>query len=366
MTTIDFNSTSNASETLSENETTLMPDSQQGYSCFIRDAMSTKVARVFAYCVVILISTLGNSMTIVVVWRDKTMRKVAFNFLIVNMAVADLIITLVYMTRLIVMWLRGTEWFVGGVFGSVLCKISPSLHVVSILVSILTLLALAVDRFIAIVFPWRQKLTVKSCKFLIAFIWVLAITVRIPYIWSLKILFKETRRGFVCGANTKRVFGNSESREIYNTFLMITFYGLPFLVTIACYSMMVVSLRRQEPLCENTSDGAAERRDKASRKVFYMLLSVTAAFVFCWLAYFIGHIVFDSMPCNFRFWRLFLAHSNSAVNSCLYAVFNQTFRQGYKRLLSSMFCNVRAATRIRPLFPSKQEPQKKIISETLC
>ena len=242
MATIDLNSKSNASEILFENETTLMLDSQQGYSCFIRDAMSTKVARVFAYCVVILISTLGNSMTIIVVWRDKTMRKVAFNFLIVNMAVADLVITMVYMPRLIVMWLRGTEWFVGGVFGSVLCKIVPPLHVISLLVSILTLLALAVDRFIAIVLPLRQKLTVKSCKFLIAFIWFLAIAARIPYICYLEIIFRETRGVFVCTPNTESVFGNRQSRKIYSAFLMITCYGLPFIVTIACYSVIVVTL----------------------------------------------------------------------------------------------------------------------------
>ena len=364
MATIDLNSTSNASEILFENETTLMLDSQQGYSCFIRDAMSTKVARVFAYCVVILISTLGNSMTIIVVWRDKTMRKVAFNFLIVNMAVADLVITMVYMPRLIVMWLRGTEWFVGGVFGSVLCKIVPPLHVISLLVSILTLLALAVDRFIAIVLPLRQKLTVKSCKFLIAFIWFLAIAARIPYICHLEIIFRETRGVFVCTPNTESVFGNRQSRKIYSAFLMITCYGLPFIVTIACYSVIVVTLRQQKPLCDDTSACTADRRDKASRKVFYMLLSVTAAFVFCWMTYFIGPILFESMPCTFKFLRLFLAHSNSAVNPCLYAVFNQTFRQGYKRLLSSICCNVWAA--LRNPFPCRQGPQRKIKSETPC
>ena len=294
MATIDLHSTSNASEILSENETTLMPDSQQVHICFIRDATSTQVARVVAYCLVILISTLGNSMTIIIVWRDKTIRKVAFNFLIANVAVADLIITLVYMPRRIVMWLRGTEWFVRGVLGSVLCKIIPFLHVVSILVSILTLLVLAVDRFIAIVLPLRQKITVKSCKFLIALIWFLSIVLRIPYIWSLKILFKETQGGLVCTPKTESVFGNSQAREIYNTFLMITCHGLPFVVTITCYSVMVVTLRRHKPL-NNTSTRAAERRDEASRKIFYMLLSVTAAFVFCWLAYFTGPILFD--PC---------------------------------------------------------------------
>lgn len=305
-------------------------------ACFDHDTTATRAARVVVYCVIILISALGNSMTIVVVWRNKTMRR-TFHCFIVNLAATDLTITLIYMPRVIVIWLRGTDWTIEGIFGSVLCKIVPYLHGVSILVSILTLLTLAIDRFFAIVFPLKLELfTVKSSKLVIVFIWVLAMAVRFPYFLSLKVLFHKSRSEFSCDANMKRTFKNSNARDIYYTFLLIAFYALPFVLIIASYTVIVITLRRYKTPSDKEIAKLVQRsRGKASRKVIYMLLTVTAAFIFCWLTYFIGQIVFDPLPCDLRFWRLFLAHSNSALNPCLFAVFNEKFRKGYKRLLRS-------------------------------
>ena len=339
MTSIEFNSTFNASGGHVENETTQWSNLQKHCS-FGQDPTSHQVARVFAYCLIIAISALGNSVTIFVVWRDTNLRKLAFNFFIVNLAATDLTITLMYMPRSIVMWLRGSEWLVEGPFGSVLCKVVPFLHVVSIQVSILTLLAMAVDRCFVIVFPLKKRITEKASKIIIAFIWLLAMAVRFPYIYSLRITFKETRGAFVCGAALKKAFGNRQAREIYYTFLFVAFYGLPFISITACYSAIIVTLRQKKPQLfeSNRERRGQETLDRASRKIFYLLLTVTAAFVFCWLTYFIAQIVYDSIPCPLRFWRLFLAHSNSALNPCLYAIFNQKFRQGYKRFFSSFCC----------------------------
>ena len=336
MVVIEFNRTTfNASGTRSvENETTQWSNS--GYCNFDDDPTSQKLARVIAYCLIIAISTFGNSVTISVVWRDKKMRKLAFSFFIVNLAAADLTITLVYMPRAVVTWIQGSEWIVEGGFGSALCKIVPFLHVVSILVSILTLLIMAVDRFLVIVFPLRQKITVKSSKFLIVFVWLLAIAVQIPYFYSLKIVLKKSTGEFVCSGNIARAFGNSHrARAIYYTFLLVAFYGFPLIFIIVSYSVILVTLRLRKPwLCDST-DGRRvrqEARERASRKIFYMMLTVTSAFVICWLTYFIAKVVYDKIPCNMRFWRFFLAHSNSALNPFLYALFNDKFRQGYKRL----------------------------------
>lgn len=308
-------------------------------TCFDQNSTATRVARVFVYCVIILISALGNTMTIMVVRYNKTMRR-TFHCFIVNLAATDLIITLVYMPRVIVIWLRGSAWLVEGTFGLVLCKIVPYLHGVSILVSILTLLTMAVDRVFAIVFPLKLELfSVKSSKLVVAFIWVLALAVRFPYFLALKITFRTTRDEFSCDANMKRTFEHANAREIYYTFLLIAFYALPFVLIIASYTVIVVTLRRfKTPSDKEIAKLVQRSRGKASKKIIYMLLTITAAFLFCWLTYFIAQIVFNPVPCVLRFWRLLLAHSNSALNPCLYAVFNGKFRKGYKRFLSSFCC----------------------------
>lgn len=344
MASYNFSSRLNESKFDFDDEAIRGNTSQDGCQ-FRNDATSTQTLRVVVYCVIIAVSIFGNCMTIAVVRRNKNMRK-ALDFFIVNLALTDLTITCVYMPRVIVMWLRGSAWLVEGVFGAILCKVVPFLHGISIIVSILTLMALAVDRFIAIVYPLRQRITARTSKFIIAFTWILAAMVRFPYLYSLKLVYKTREDEFSCDADMKRAFGINQAREIYYTFLFVAFYGVPFVIITASYVKILVALRRQQAFREDIADQAKdsarskvvrETRDRASKKVLYMLLSVTAAFVFCWLPYFVAQIVFDVIPCLLRFWRLFLAHSNSALNPCLYAVFNEKYRRGYRRILS-LFC----------------------------
>ena len=305
---------------------------------FGQDHIVGRAVKVLAYCVIIVLSTLGNSATIAVVSREPSLRKMAFNSFVVNLAVADLVITLVYMPRALVIWLQGTVWLVEGAFGSVLCKTVPSLHAISILVSILTLLAMAVDRFIVIVFPLREKLTLRSSKLIVASSWLLSLILRFPYTYSLRL---KTDKELYCSVDVEEAFGDSQAREVYYTFLFVALYGFPFVTIVTLYSAIVITLRRGNPmLCDKNSSQIANRvLYRASRKMFCMLVVVTAAFVMCWLTYFIAQVLHDPIPCSLRFWRLVLAHINSAINPFLYAIFNLKFRHGYKRLLHSIRCS---------------------------
>ena len=50
-----------------------------------------KIGLTFAYCLIILVSLAGNTAIGIIVYKTKTMRK-PINFLIVNMAMSDLLI----------------------------------------------------------------------------------------------------------------------------------------------------------------------------------------------------------------------------------------------------------------------------------
>ena len=337
MNAVQINSSFCASEqNCSENEITKSSALQEDCN-FGEDHIAHRIAKALAYCVIITVSTLGNSAIITVIWRDRNMRKLPFNVFVVNLATADLVISLVYMSRTIVTCLQGHEWLVDGILGLVLCKTVPSLHAISILVSVLTLLAMAADRFLVIVFPLRKKLSLSSSKQIASFIWLLSLAVRIPYIYSLRTEVRESTGELRCVVDVKKAFGNSQAREIYYTSLSVVFYGLPFVAITSLYSVIIKTLRQEKPQ-GNGSRLSQETLHRASRKLFCMLLAITAAFVICWLTYFMAQVVHDPIPCSLRFWRLFLAHVNCSLNPLLYAVFNDKFRQGYKRLLHSTPC----------------------------
>ena len=125
-----------------------------------------KSEKTFAYCVHIVVSVVGNTFIGIIVYRTKTMSK-TINFLIVNMAMSDLLFPLILFPR-IVITLYLDSWPIGGPLGQALCKLVNFLADVSNAVSIQSMVLIAVDRFGAVVHPLRSPSSVQSgaaCSF---------------------------------------------------------------------------------------------------------------------------------------------------------------------------------------------------------
>lgn len=302
-------------------------------ACFVNDPFSVKLGRIIAYSVVILLSLAGNICIIVIIRRYGRARKTV-NYAVVNMAAASIIITTTYMPRLIPMYLIGSEWLVHGNAGYVLCKIVPFLHGVAILASVLTLLASNLDTFFAVAFPLKKLFTPKVAKFAIFLTWAFAAAARLPYLIALRTRISKGKH--VCSSRLNYAFNNENVREIYYTFLLITFYALPWLAIFIINSTIAIILKmgktpRQERM---TAVRLNKARGKATRNVVKMMLIITFVFLGCWIIYFLAQVAFKlEVPCSFRFWRFFLAHCNCAINPVLFAIFNTTVRTGIKDIV---------------------------------
>jgi len=309
--------------------------------CYENDPSSVKLGRIIAYSVLILASLAGNILIIAVLRKYRRARK-TINYTVVNMTVASLVITTTYMPRLIPMFLIGTVWLIDGDMGYALCKIVPFLHGVAILTLVLTLLASSVDTFCAVVFPMKNLFNAKVAKFAIFLTWALAIAGRLPYFIALRTKISKGRQ--LCSSSLNNAFNNENSREIYYTFLLVTFYAIPWLVIFSFYAAIVVTLKTGKTVPHQESVITAVRlnraRGKATRNVIKMMMIITFVFLVCWIAYFLAQLAFSRVPCSFRFWRLFLAHCNCAINPVLFAVFNTTVRRGIKDIArkSRRFC----------------------------
>jgi len=62
----------------------------------------------------------------------------------------------------------------------VLCHVVPMIMGVSVYVSTLTSMAIAVDRYFAIVHPLRSRLTSRGCLIVIAAVWAASVAVTLP------------------------------------------------------------------------------------------------------------------------------------------------------------------------------------------
>ena len=103
---------------------------QQNSACIFVDSTAEKMSKIWAYCVVLLRSFLGNIFIITIVYKQRELHKTV-NYFIVNMAVSDLVFPLmvipVHVTGLVT---DSWHWRVGGILGLILCKLlyfsSPS------------------------------------------------------------------------------------------------------------------------------------------------------------------------------------------------------------------------------------------------
>ena len=302
-------------------------------ACYVNDPFSVKVARIVAYSVLILASLIGNILIVTLVCKYGRARK-TINLAVVNMAVANLVITTVYMPRLIPMFLIGTVWLVQGDLGYALCKIVPFLHHVAIIASVLTLLTSGLDTFFAVVFPLKNVFTTKVARLAIFLTWALAIAARMPYLISLRTMTSKGKQ--TCDSYLSKLFNKDNARDIYYTFLFVMFFLLPWLAIFIFYLIIAIKLKTgKTPRQESTTAARLkELRVKATRNVIKMMIVITLVFLVCWIAYFLAQVAFRKVPCSFRFWRLFLAHCNCAINPVLVVVFNTTVRRGIKDITS--------------------------------
>lgn len=103
-----------------------------------------KVLMVFAYVLVIGTSIIGNTLLAFIYFKSKKM-KTTINCCIMNMVLADLLVTLVYMPRMVARILISLEWLVEGTLGLFLCVLVSLSQEISICVSILTVVLIAFE-----------------------------------------------------------------------------------------------------------------------------------------------------------------------------------------------------------------------------
>ena len=296
------------------------------------ETLASQVAKAGAYAIIILSSLIGNALVVFIVWQNHRLRTV-INFFICNLAVSDILVAALCEPNMITQLFLGNKW----IFGTILCKLIVFFQSVTIASSVFTLLAISWDRFIAIVFPLRQRLSFFKAKIIVTVIWLVSVMMMAPLIYAQRV---ETQGGYeICIEEWSPMFEPKEAPRDYTVVLFVTMYVVPLKTMAILYFIICLKLWKRKPPGEQSNRN--EIKTQASRKkVVKMLMTVIFIFALCWLPlWLLQFLIFfgrDRYPCvafnaTFYFLALFLGHSNSAVNPFLYALFNKNFRQGFKQ-----------------------------------
>ena len=320
-------------ETPFENLTSRPPPRPAAASCCVPGSERIVVPVIFS--IIVLLGCFGNGLVITVVFKNKSFFRNTTNIFIVNLAVADLMF-LIFCVPFHAVIHTSPEW----PFGECMCKVVHLVQYASMAASILTLVAMALDRYLAVVYPLKTKhlRTPKTALMVILFIWILSIVIALPWpvFYTVKVYRNIAPRPIAICADNWGAY--RKQRSLYFLLLFLVTYAIP-LVAITVLSILMV---RQlwilpEPDCPRLGSSL-----KAKRKVTFLVIFVIAVFFICWLP---SHVIWvwtnffrKTWRRNYTFYYMrILAHvfsyANSSMNPVIYAFLSKNFRRGFRRAL---------------------------------
>ena len=318
-------------------------------SCF--NPTATRIGETFAYCLLFVVSLAGNILIGIIVYKEKALRT-PINILIVNMAISDLLFSIIRFPALFVRLNTASQWLLSGPFGQALCRLKYFVTDVSFAVSIQSLVLIAADRFVAVVFPLRPSLiSSKRCRLFILVIWVVAVAVCCPHLLVSKVV--ENPEELVCQRELNDKFRASSWIKNYILVMIIVFIYVPLVLIAILYFSIAVRIKSQK-IPGEPSVNAIKQRLKRERSVLKMSVAIVFVFAVCWLPFSIVFLLFlfssDSAmmsSCAFQYpghIAFFLARSYCAVNPLICFIFSGNYRQGLKNLLGCFSTNKAAQT----------------------
>uniref|UniRef100_A0A3Q2PVG0 Neuropeptide FF receptor 1 n=1 Tax=Fundulus heteroclitus TaxID=8078 RepID=A0A3Q2PVG0_FUNHE len=296
------------------------------------------VAAVFtvSYLLIFVVCMVGNGVVCFIVLRSRNMRTVT-NLFILNLAISDLLVGIFCMPTTLV-----DNIITGWPFGSVVCKLSGMVQGISVSASVFTLVAIAVDRFRCIVYPFKQKLTIATSKLIIVIIWVLAVFIMCPSGVMLQVTQEQTVRIVLGTESETRPFywcrenwPSQEMRKVYTTVLFANIYLAPLSLIVIMYARIGFTLFKTTL--------------PPKKRVIMMLLVVALLFILSWLPLWTlmmlsdyasltehQHRVINIYVYPFAHW---LAFFNSSMNPIIYGFFNENFRKGFQAAFKFQLCS---------------------------
>ena len=287
------------------------------------------------YIITMLVSLLGNILLLYIVWKKPDVRSLT-SFMFVNMAVADLLVTLVVIPYTISNFYTHGVWPMTGRFGEVTCKAVLYVAFFTISASILCLAFMAVDRFYAVVYPFRRLLWFRKPKVLTPVVWLLSMAFMsiVPVFVVLQWSPKNSK--YVCVTNFA-IFGD-KSRAIRGVFTY--FFVINYLLPVSVISVLYTITARKLWVYEAPGEGLnqnRQRQQQTRRKVVRMLIIVFTAFALCWLpgqAFQLYLAVTEwakDLPVVTAacYW---FGYNNSAINPWLYICLNRKMYNAFSRM----------------------------------
>ncbi|KAG7458812.1 hypothetical protein MATL_G00224570 [Megalops atlanticus] len=298
-------------------------------------------------CIVFVVGIVGNATLLRIIYQHKCMRN-GPNALIASLALGDLIYITIDIPMNVYKLLAMRFPFDGDPFGLFLCKLVPFLQKTSVGITVLSLMALSVDRYRAVA-SWSRVqgvgIPVLTAIKIIS-IWVLSITLAVPEAIGFDIVT------FNISNQTIRTCMLKPKTDVMRFYVDVKdwwLFGFYFCLPLACtaffYTLMTLEMlnHRKGSLRIALSEHLKQRREVA-KAVFCLVL----IFALCWFPLHLGRILKkllynenDQDRCELLNFLLVLDHLGiniATVNSCINPIILYFVSKKFKNCFKTCLC----------------------------
>lgn len=328
------------------------------------------VIKIVCYCIILLGSSMGNSLVIYIIASNARMRTPS-NYLIMNLAMCDFVTPMFSIPFDFILEEYNYTWM----YGASMCKILWPLTTLSSTSAVLTLAAISLDRYRVIMHPFKSRLTMVKIKCIIVAIYLFSLLMVTPY--SYVLVFK--------GSECREVWpGSSISFKRYYTLgLFLVQYFIPLTFMMVMYSLALKNLyvstdktssrkaEKEQAVLSSEAAGSSTpgtepklkkvsstvrlvrklsstvRRgtNEANKRATKMFIAIVVVFTICmfpnqvlWLWADFANGGDNPKLVNVVVICWLFTYSNSVCNPVIYALFSRDFRRGFKRAFRKAFC----------------------------
>ena len=354
---------------VSELNASLTPSNSSAYIApndppFYVEPMSLKIFRFVVYAIIILLALVGNIAVCMVSTRTRRLQTSTY-CLLMNLAVSDIgsVMCLPFLLP---------ELYIGNwPMGEAMCKLLKPTVVMFNFVTTNTLVAIACDRFRAVVFPFVSRPSKSETRLIIALLWLIAFLFSLPSYGAMTVIsYPEDPYTFYC----IDIFSDDTEKDVlYRRIYTITMYTVqalvPVLVISALYLKITATLKhiRLVPLALrpsrasslnstpsgsprssmvninklNMNPAGALRRQIIEKKFLTMLIAVLLVYVLCYLPFQTLYLVYEFNPdmgylpymqllSEYFYMIVWLPN---AINPVCYGCMNEHYKKAFKALI---------------------------------
>ncbi|XP_077991889.1 prolactin-releasing peptide receptor-like [Glandiceps talaboti] len=304
---------------------------------------------IFIYSIIIALGILGNTMVCVAIVRNKKLHNSTYIF-IGNLSVSDAAVCLICLPFTLAHTLAG-KWS----FGKIMCYIIRPMQPIAVFLSVLTMTAISIDRYIIVIYPFRKRLSLRLVGMILTLIWVVSISLATPFIVNTRFIYNEfnfDNMTYVKFNQCSERWKSPEHRKVYSTFVFILQYALPLFVISTAYYRVWMELQHQ---VRPGALSAQKKKQEIARKkkTNKMLVTVVVCFLACWLPFNMLMILGDyhvSIKSDYYWYDLIyhlfhvIAMSSTCINPFIYGGLDELFHKEFVKIMRCVFHSSRGAT----------------------